>query len=61
MAQLAIRAAVALALLAAVVVGCRSEPERPQIALNANAVGGGLIEIDDLAGTDTVLWFWAPW
>ena len=38
-----------------------SEPERDPIRLQANAVDGGQILVQDLASQDTVLWFWAPW
>ena len=38
-----------------------AEPERDDIRLQANAVGGGQVYYPDLASQDTVLWFWAPW
>jgi len=41
--------------------GCQADAEQAQVPLRANAVGGGLVEFDNLADADTVLWFWAPW
>lgn len=26
-----------------------------------NLVGGGQLDLNSIEGTDTVLWFWAPW
>ncbi len=26
-----------------------------------NLVGGGQLDLNSVQGTDTVLWFWAPW
>lgn len=29
--------------------------------LVADTVDGGQVDFNDLEGTDTLLWFWAPW
>ena len=38
-----------------------SNPDLPSFYFTAPAVGGGQIDLGDLAGQDIVLWFWAPW
>ena len=37
-----------------------TEQAAPEISTLAT-VSGGQIDINDLEGTDTILWFWAPW
>jgi len=36
-------------------------PAAPPAAQVVNLVGGGQIDLNSIEGTDTVLWFWAPW
>lgn len=33
----------------------------PPAAQLVDLVGGGQIDLNSIEGTDTVLWFWAPW
>jgi len=37
------------------------ESASPPAAQVVNLVGGGQIDLNSTEGTDTVLWFWAPW
>ncbi|MEM8902419.1 MAG: hypothetical protein AAGF02_01850 [Actinomycetota bacterium] len=32
-----------------------------QLDFTAPVVGGGELDASTLAGTDTIVWFWAPW
>jgi hypothetical protein len=35
--------------------------ERRSVSLVGETTTGGQIDFNSLEGTDTVLWFWAPW
>lgn len=36
-------------------------PTRNQMRVQALSVQGEMMVVNDLAETDTMLWFWAPW
>ncbi len=51
--------------VALVAVACGSESQSVESAEDSSLVAatasGGQIDFGSLEGTDTVLWFWAPW
>jgi hypothetical protein len=58
-----------LVLLVALVVGCGSSAE-PRAAEplddgvfsgEAEAIGGGTVDLSTFAAQDLVVWFWSPW
>jgi len=67
-----LRQAIAGAAVAALLVaGCAANDDQALAAEDQTAeaaesallptVSGGQIDINSLEGTDTILWFWAPW
>lgn len=50
-----------MAILAIVTASCGSETTNDEVSLVSQTAAGGQIDFNALEGTDTVLWFWAPW
>ena len=50
-----------LAILAALSTACSSTTNHNEVGLIGQTASGGQIDFNALEGTDTVLWFWAPW
>lgn len=36
-------------------------PEGDLLSFEAETIGGDSVDVDDYAGSDLVIWFWAPW
>ena len=51
----------ALALLTATACGASQSSETAATERVVATAAGGQIDLNALEGTDTVLWFWAPW
>ncbi len=41
--------------------GADSVPEAELLSFEAETIGGETVDIGDYAGSDLVIWFWAPW
>lgn len=54
-----------LAAIALLMAACGADDVTDDTAapepLVADTVDGGQVDFNDLEGTDTLLWFWAPW
>lgn len=54
-----------LVAIALVIAACGADEPVERAAapepLVADTVDGGQVDFNDLEGTDTLLWFWAPW
>ena len=48
-------------LLAILASGCGSDSQASDSGTIVDTAAGGQIDFGSLEGTDTVLWFWAPW
>ncbi len=42
-------------------VGPETAAPADLLGFSATSVGGQTVEVDSLAGSDLVIWFWAPW
>lgn len=38
-----------------------SVPEADLLSFEAETIGGETVDVSDYAGSDLVIWFWAPW
>lgn len=56
-----LRFTLVLTVLAIVTASCGSEATDDGVSLVGQTAAGGQIDFNALEGTDTVLWFWAPW
>ena len=41
--------------------GTDSVPEADLLSFEAETIGGETVDVSDYAGSDLVIWFWAPW
>ena len=51
----------ALALLAATACGADESSDTAATERLVSTATGGQVDFNSLEGTDTLLWFWAPW
>ena len=65
-----LRRAAPLLLLIGLVAGCGGGDAEPQaagpldedaLAGEAEAIGGGTVDLSSFADQDLVVWFWSPW
>lgn len=56
-----LRLTLVLAVLAIVTASCGSATTDDEVSPVGQTAAGGQIDFNSLEGTDTVLWFWAPW
>lgn len=56
-----LRFTLVMAILAIVTASCGSATTNDEVSLLGQTTAGGQIDFNALEGTDTVLWFWAPW
>lgn len=56
-----LRLTLMFAVLAIALSACGSPTTDDEVSLVGQTTSGGQIDFNALEGTDTVLWFWAPW